>query len=273
LVFAPASLILTNYHLPLSEALCNSGVIVTFEKTRKGNPLELVIDQHFHTAHAIAKFYHNDGKVVVLEKDSGETFKRHKRAKIFCAKRNWDERAERGYMTTIESNFHSQIDNLVSFQERDHKAISEYFALWRLRHKFHLGRIPNAPLAGIQGENLSKEQQEVLEKNGVGFVNEHAEIPARQLTGTQIQIGVMGLMKTTFSEMKWGLLKAKKGQFLCADGYQELCLIPVSPKFVLAGNLGDKTLDYNEVALVNKQSVESATQFYFAKSLQSCPVA
>jgi hypothetical protein len=254
-------------------ALYNSGVIVTFEKPRKGNPLEFVIDQHFHTAHAIAKFYNNDEKVEVFMKDSEETIQRHKRAKIFCAKRNWDERAERGYMTEIESNFHAQIDNLVSFKNRDHKAISEYFVLWRLRHLFHIERLSDAPLHGVQGEDLTKEQQEALEKIGWGYVNENGEIPARQLTGGQIQLGVMGLMDTTFSKMKWGLLKARKGQFLCSDSYQKLCILPISPKYVFAGNLSDETLDHNKVALVNKESIESATEFYFSKSLRNCPVA
>ncbi|MGO2074748.1 MAG: hypothetical protein ACTH3B_06185 [Pseudoalteromonas sp.] len=246
---------------------------MTFEKTRKGNPLKLVIDQHFHTAHSIEKFYNNDEKVEVFMKDSGETVQRHKRAKIFCAKRNWDERAERGYMTEIEYKFHAQIDNLVSFENRDHKAISEYFVLWRLRYMVHLERLSNALLHGVQGEDLTKEQQETLEKIGCDYVNENGEMPARQLTGGQIQIGVMGLMETTFSGMKWGLLKARKGQFLCSDSYKNLCILPVSPKYVFAGNLSDKTLDYNEVALVNKQSIESATKFYFAKSLRNCPVA
>ena len=76
---------------------------MTFERTRKGNPLELAIDQHFHTAHSIAKFYNHKFKVDVFEVSTGKILERNKRAKIFCAKRNWDERAERGYMVNIES--------------------------------------------------------------------------------------------------------------------------------------------------------------------------
>jgi len=243
-----------------------------YEKPRKGNPLGFVINQHFHTAYAISKFHNNDGKVEVFMKDTKEIVYCNSRAKKFSTKRNWDERAERGYMAEIESKFHGQIDNLVSFKNRDHKAISEYFVLWRLRYMFYLDRLLDAPIHGVEGEDLTKEQQEKLEIIGCGYVNENGDIPARQLTGGRIQVGVIALMETTFSDMKWGLLKAKKGQFICSDSYQKLCILPVSPKYVFAGNLNDEMLDYNEVGLVNKQSIESATNFYFSKNLQNCPV-
>ena len=245
---------------------------MTFERTRKRNPLQLVIDQHFHTAHSIAKFYNHKDKVEVFEISSGKILERDKRAKIFCAKRNWDERAEKGYMANIELSFHSQIDSLGSYSERDHISISRYFCLWHLRHKFHLNRLSDAPLQGIEGESLTKEQQEILEKNFIGYVNENGEIPSRQLTGDQIQIGVDQLMQT-FENIKWGLLEAKRGNFLCADAYPQLCLIPISPKHAFAGNLPDKVLEYDEVALANRQSIDSSTEFYFSKDLNKCPIA
>lgn len=239
---------------------------------RKGNPLELTVDQHFHTAHSIAKFYNNKRKVEVFEISSREILERKKCAKIFCAKRNWDERAEKGYMSNIEFYFHSQIDFLVPANKREHIAISKYFCLWRLRHKFHLERLSDAPLAGIEGEILTKEQKEVLEKNRFGYVNERAEIPARQLTGGQIQIGLDQLMQT-FRNIEWGLIEARKGHFLCADAYHELCFIPISPKFAFAGNLPDQVLTFDEVALANRQSIDSSTEFYFAKNMAKCPIA
>ncbi len=197
---------------------------------------------------------------------------RKKCAKIFCAKRNWDERSEKGYMLDIETKFHAQIDNLVSFDERNHIAISRYFCLWRLRHKFHLNHLLDAPLAGVEGGSLTKEQQEILEKSGFGYINEKAAMPARQLTGAQIQIGIDQLMQT-FEGIKWGLIQAKKGHFLSSDSYHQLCFIPVSPTVSFAGNLPDQCLTFNEVALANRQSVDSSTKFYFAKNLKKCPIA
>ena len=245
---------------------------MTFEKTRKGNPLQLTIDQHFHSAHSIAKFYNEKDKVEVFEFNSKQVLERNKKAKIFCAKRNWDERAERGYMVGIESRFHKQIDNILSFNNRDHSAISKYFCLWRLRHKFHLDRLPNAQLFGLEGETFTKSQQEITEYNGVGYLNQSAEISARQLTGDQIQIGIVQLMQT-FGDIKWGLLESKEGQYICADAYHEVCLIPISPTLAFGGNLPDKQLSKQEVAQVNEYSLQSASEFYFAQNLNKCPIA
>ncbi|EIQ1514432.1 hypothetical protein LUR59_004626 [Vibrio parahaemolyticus] len=243
-----------------------------YEKPRKGNPLGITLEQHFHSAHSIGKFYNHKESVEVHEISTCLTFSRKKRAKIFCTKRNWDERAEHGYMANIEHDFHDQIDNLGTETERDHKAISRYFNLWRLRHQMHLNRLSNAKLHGISGEELTKEQQETLEVMHVGYVNSDGEIPARQLTGGQIQLGIDQLM-LEFKDTRWGLLQAKKGHFLCADSYHELCIMPISPKFAFAANLPDQILTYAEVATVNKQSIESAKEFYFAKSLKKCPIA
>lgn len=219
---------------------------MTYEKVRKGNPLQLTVEQHFHTAHAIAKFYNECGNVEVKEISTGKILKRHKRAKIFSTKRSWDERAEKGYMAQIEADFHNQIDSINLGGSRDNTAISKYLALWRLRHKFHLERSSDAKLFGIDGESLTKEQQEILEKRGIGYINERAEIPARQLTGTQIQIGVDQIMQTLGS-IKWGLLESRDSQFLCADCYPRFLFIPVSPTFAFAGNLPDQELTDTEV--------------------------
>jgi hypothetical protein len=254
-------------------ALCTkrSG-IMTYEKVRKRNPLQLTVEQHFHTAHAITKFYNTSGKVEVKDISTGEVLKRHKRDKIFSTKRNWDERAEKGYMVQIEADFHNQIDSLNLGGPRDDAAISKYLALWRLRHKFHLERSSDAPLFGIDGEHLTMEQQEMLEKKGIGYINERAEIPARQLTGMQIQIGVDQIMQTLGS-IKWGLLHSRNSQFLCADCYPRFLFIPVSPTLALAGNLPDQELTDTEVSIANHHSVNSASQFYFGSCLEKCPIA
>lgn len=245
---------------------------MVYERTRKKNPLGITIEQHFHTAHSIGKFYDHTDNVEVYEKLTSSTLSRNKRAKIFCTKRNWDERAERGYMVDIEHAFHEQIDNLGTSSDRDHQTISKYFVLWRLRHQVHLNRLSNTKLNGISGSDLTKEQQEILEIKHADFVNSEGEIPARQLTGLQIQLGIDQQM-ANFKGTKWGLLQANKGHFLCADSYHELCLMPISPKFAFAANIPDSVLNYSEVAAVNKKSVESSKQFYFAKQLKKCPIA
>ncbi|EGR0102463.1 hypothetical protein LH716_004226 [Vibrio vulnificus] len=241
-----------------------------YERTRKKNPLGITINQHFHSAHSISKFCNRDKKVEVFNKETSSILTRKKDAMIFCAKRNWDERAEHGYMADIEKAFHNQIDNIRT--KRDHQAISKYYLLWQLRYQVHINRLPNLKLDGIPPDYLTKEQQEILEKRNVGFVNSDGEMPARQATGILIQRNISELMKR-FTNTEWGLLHAKEGHFLCADSYQNLCFIPVGPKFAFAAGLSDKLVDIEELALINKESVLSAKEFYFAKDLKKCPIA
>lgn len=244
---------------------------MTYEKVRQGNPLQLTINQHFHSAYAIEKFHDHQNTVQVRRVRSEKVFKASSTNKIFCAKRNWDERAEKGYMSSIERAFHEQIDQLNPRNARNHRAISSYFLLWSLRHRFHCQRLSDAPLQGVAGESLTKTEQEILEKNGFAYVNEKGEVPSRQITGTQIQIGIdqhMPGMEVT----EWGLLEAKEGEFLCADAYHKILFIPISPKYAFAGNNADKILTLNEVANLNKLSLGSATEFYFSRDLDKCPI-
>lgn len=238
----------------------------------KGNPKQLVMDQHFHTAHSIAKFYNNQDKVQVKMLSSGEVVPRDKRAKIFCAKRNWDERAERGYMTNIEHAFHAEIDVIKPFSIRNHEAISEYFLLWGLRYQYHLNRMDDVKLNGISGSELTKAQQETLEKRACGYVNVDGHMPARQMTGLHIQIQIMKLM-VNFEGVKWGLLHAENRHFLCADTYRDINFMPISPKLAFSADFSDRYVNDKEVAILNKQSKLNAVTFYFGKNLSKCPVA
>ncbi|MEH6494088.1 hypothetical protein, partial [Halopseudomonas sp.] len=148
----------------------SEGRVMPYEPTIKKNPRQLTIEQHFHTAHAISLFYDLDDKVEVMELSSSTIFKRHKRAKIFCTKRTWDQRAETGYMASIEDAFHKEIDNIKSFPERNHEAISKYCLLWRQRHYHHLNNSADVALDEISGSDLTKEQEEILESKNYSFV-------------------------------------------------------------------------------------------------------
>lgn len=243
-----------------------------YEKTRKGNPLGITIEQHFHSAHSIAKFYNSKNLVEVKDKISNDVLLRDKRARIFCTKRNWDERAEHGFMARIEKQFHEQIDIIKPESTRNHEAISEYYILWSLRHSFHLNRLSNVKFNGIPGSELTKEQQENLEKNFYSFVTPDAEIPARQLTSIHIQTSIMHFLNQN-KNLKWGLLQSQHAHLLCADSYHDLLFIPISPKLAFSANVRDCFINDKDVAIINRNSIDSAKEFYFAKSLKKCPIA
>lgn len=128
---------------------------MNFEPTQKGNPYKITKKQHFHTAYCISKF-EREGRVDVIILSSDKPKRLKKTDSIFCAKRSWDERAEHGYMKSIEDAFHNEVDTAKIGALRNHKAISEYHLLWRLRRQIHKNPMPDARLIGVSGSNLTK---------------------------------------------------------------------------------------------------------------------
>lgn len=242
-----------------------------YEPPDRGNPNQLTIDQHFHTAHIISMFYDAEGKVEVMDISTGEILRRHKRAKIFSTKRSWDQRAERGYMMPIEQAFHQEVDNIKRYSDRNHEAISRYCLLWLLRHRCHLNEQSDAVLKGITGSGLNKLQEENLEARGAVFVRDGGIVPSRFLAGTQIQVS-MDRHWHTCSHFKWGILEAVDGEFLVADGYDGLPLIPISPKLAFYAGVEDQKIDRQTLVMINRETISRANDFYFARKISECPV-
>lgn len=256
----------------LTNKLLGKGREMPYEPTIKKNPKQLTIEQHFHTAHAISLFYDSDKKVEVNELSSGEIFKRHKRAKIFCTKRTWDQRAETGYMVPIENAFHEEIDNIKSFSERNHQAISKYCLLWRLRHNYHLSNPDDTVLNGISGSGLTKEQEEILESKNVSFVRDGGVVASRFSSGLQIQISLDRDWHAC-SHFKWGLIEALDGEFLVADSYGDFAFIPISPKLTFLAGESDQKISRQQLAEINKETIARAKEYYFARKISECPIA
>jgi hypothetical protein len=248
---------------------------MAYETTVKGNPLQLTIDQHFHTAHAISKFCNESGKVQVKLICSGEIVELHKRAKIFCTKRTWDESSEKGYMANIERMFHQQIDKLLSFSARNHEALSQYFLLWYLRFNYHMNPSPDIFLNSISGSSQTKSTEEILEKKGYSFVRDGGRVPSRFSTSLQIKIEIDRAWDA-YKDLKWGLLEAIDGEFLVADSYKDqsfLPFMPIAPKLAFAANAQDQRITKIQVAGLNQHSISNATEFIFGHNLSECPVS
>ena len=156
---------------------------------------------------------------------------------MFCAKRIWDQRAEIGYMKDIEDQFQRLATRIViglnSITPAEHASISKFFALWHLRSHRKKQPEPDHPLHGILGENLTKDQQEILENKHYAFaLGSDARVPGRIMLGLKIQIHIEEMMRGTFNRKRWGIMRANKGHFLIPD-IIELAVIPVSPTICL----------------------------------------
>ncbi|XXY50119.1 hypothetical protein WME91_03080 [Sorangium sp. So ce269] len=247
--------------------------MMPFEKPQKGNPHQLTVKQHVHTAHAISQFEGTDGCVDVKLLSSGKTIRVACGNAVFCANRVWDERAEKGYMQAVEHAFHAELARaeIAGRAARNHAAISRYHLLWGLRHFYTKNSISDITLTDVSGSGLSKEQEEILEAKWGGFVRSGGVSPARFNISLKIQQR-LDMHMSAYAGREWGLLRAAAGQFLVADCYGELAVLPISPTLCFCGDAPDRAIEQGEVAAINRASMDAATAFYFGRDLAACPV-
>lgn len=247
-----------------------------FRRVQKGNPYQLVVDQHIHAAHCIKKFSNTQGKVNVFDKRISKWIQSKPGAAVFCAKRAWDQRAEKGYMNRIETNFFNVIDTLLRpFNERDHDAITRYFHLWRLRGETRDKENRALHFNGLSDSELTLDQQECIESNHAIFILEEG-MPYHFVNGFEIQ-RKLEYIYHSMGSIKWGLLTADDGEFLVADYYRYdkdgfIPFLPVAPKHVLFANSEDSIISSDLVRHFNMQTISSAKYYFFCKKIELCIV-
>ncbi|EKN3735582.1 TPA: hypothetical protein ACVU0F_003612 [Yersinia enterocolitica] len=248
-----------------------------FRRVQKRNPHQLVIDQHIHAAHCIKKFIDEKGKVAVFDKSIYQWVQRKPDAAIFCAKRAWDQRSEKGFMSRIETAFFNVIDRInTPFSERQHDDITRYYHLWRLRGLARDKERQDVHLNKVLGHHLAIDQQEILETNGYSFILENEGMPYHIASGIEIQV-MLGQLLHIMEPVKWGLLTASRGEFLVADYYpgREGDLepfIPISSRHAFFANTFDKDIDVRQVREFNRVSIGCASNYYFCRSIELCPL-
>jgi hypothetical protein len=145
------------------------------KKPQKGNPHGLAVWQHVFPASCIRRFVDNEGFVSVWRCSPGRAIRVRPDDKLFCGERAWDQRAESGYMNEIENNFHSLAEDVVqgmkTIPENKSGIITKFFALWTLRFNAKVAPRPDQPIVGVVGEPLSKDEEEILERNHIGFID------------------------------------------------------------------------------------------------------
>lgn len=242
-----------------------------YEKTTHDNPNKLTKDQHYHSRYCIEKFLNSNDRIEVFIRQSAEIKQLTPKAELFCAMRMWDQRAESGFMLSIENAFHEVIDNPKEFSERNHVAITEYWALWKLRFDyFHRDRRENTSLSGITGDNLTKLQEENIESKHGAFIREGGIIPARFSNGIQIQQAI-DMISSLNRATTWGLLTSTHGDFVVSDNYSELQILPITPTQVFVAKDSDFHISKDSLIMINRESVAASKKLYFARSLASCP--
>jgi hypothetical protein len=241
-----------------------------YEKTQLKNPHQLVVRQHVIPVRSIERFGGPDGCVEVnigpenrverLKPDNG----------IFCARRAWDQRAERGFMKQIEDGFQPLADRIVSGEVTEISAselpiVNAFFALWYHRSRIQPAEQIETQLNGVTGQVLTKDEQERLEAAHVLFLREGGKIATRHIVGIELQSQIDAYC-LHFADQVWGIIKAPEGEFLMPD-VPAHGLMPISPTILLASGHPSGLITKSNLVQVNTEFLAYTRRYFFGRSL------
>lgn len=243
---------------------------------QKGNPYGLTVKQHIFPAASIDRFVDNNGTVEVKRIGSEESFQAKPDNLIFCAHFVWDHGSESGFMKRIEDQYQCLINEVVSksifsFSEVQNKLITEMYALCCAR--FLLKKTPmfDQVIDGMEADNPTKDEQEIMEKKGAGYVRSDRFVSGRILTGIQIRF-VIDSICIQMAGLNWGVISAKTGEFIVADNFIQHAYLPLNPSMILAANQTNRTVGVEEVERINRNAIKSSDTYFFARKLSDCPL-
>jgi hypothetical protein len=108
-----------------------------YERPQKKNRPLLTVRQHVFPSASIVRFADAEGRVSLHDLVRGKERSAKPDDNIFCAKRAWDQRAER-YMKKIEDDFQVLASKVVEgalseIGEAEKGVVDHFYALWHMR--------------------------------------------------------------------------------------------------------------------------------------------
>ncbi|MNV28169.1 hypothetical protein D3C71_1193510 [compost metagenome] len=157
------------------------------------------------------------------------------------------------------------------YSVQDHDAVSEYFFLWQMRRMARERPIRDMKLNGVTGSSLTPLQRQFAEARHVVTIDHDANVGGQHSTTIQILRGVDERM-LQYPALRWGVLRSTSGEFVVADGYASAFFFPVTPSIALMANQRDCRIDEGSVRKMNRQSMEEARAYFFARDISKCPI-
>ncbi len=244
------------------------------EKTRPRNPNKLTINQHVFPSKSIGRFTDQSGHVSVHDLHRNVVISAKPDNAIFCARRAWDERAEM-YMKRVEDEFQQIVGPIVeasaeTVTQEQKPAIDRMYALWYVRSRYRELESQEIKLNQIAAPDLTKAQEENLEKSGYLFARP-GRMPARQLNGLEIQMRAGNYAAELAAAVaRWGVISALSGEFIVPD-VPSHGIIPLTSRLALVQSGPDGTILEGNVAEINRAMKATSRRYFFAQDFSSCP--
>ena len=242
-----------------------------YEKPIKGNPRKFTIDQHRIPARSIARFAGPDGRVDVQIAGQTELRRLRPTDARFSTRRTWDQRTE-NFTKTIEDKFQKLADRIVEGElaeipEDEAQTVNRFYALWYQRSRCAHPEEPFIQMKGITGSDLTKEQQEILESQGINYVRPGGTMPARFITGMQLQLRT-GRYAHEISGVRWGIVRALEGEFLVPDITWH-SIMPIAPTVALVASTPNGSITRENLRQINIALFAVSSQYLFARDLRA----
>lgn len=234
------------------------------ERVQKRNPHRLTREQHVIPVATLRRFAQPDGRVEVHFRD-GRTAKLSVDSQLFCVERLWDQRAEAGYMKKIEDEFQALVDELEAGRSEglssdEDRCVTRFWGLWHWRNHFIDSPLEDTQLNGIAGESLTLDEKEILESRWCAFAVDDGKLPARVMTGLQIQTAI-DRYEMANGGKRWGVLRSPVMPLIIGDRPGNLMSIPASPSLLLAADNPDGELTQSEALRANQAALALSRNF------------
>lgn len=246
---------------------------MSHERTQRGNPHRLTINQHVFPAASIARFTQEDGLVSVYLREHRKTVRLSPTNVLFCARRVWNQASEQGFMKKIEDAFQVLadciLDHTFDLGPAENRIASQFYALCRLRAEAKRVSRPDVQLKGVlPGNALTKNEEESLENNGYIFVR-GTTIPSRHMASIRIQVLLDRLcpQKTT-----WAVAYSRAIEFIVPDSFCEIGIIPLSPNCCLVANHEGGEISSDNAVEINRLAIDKSFMYYFAYDFAKCGI-
>jgi hypothetical protein len=246
-----------------------------YEKPQRKNRHLLTVNQHVFPLASIARFADAEGRVSLHDLARSKVRSAKPHDDIFCARRAWDQRAER-YMKKIEDGFQHLASKVIrgvlsEIGEAENGAFNRFYALWYLRARRRNPPQQEIGLDGVTGGGgLTLDEEENLEINGYSFMRKDGKFVARHVNGIRLQVLVNGYANKWQHENQWGIIRAQSGEFVVPDVPARL-MIPLTPHLCLISGGVTGTILESNVAEINRLVRAASQEYFFARDFASCP--
>lgn len=250
------------------------------EKTQPGNPHGLTRKQHVLPARSIERFTRSDGYVSVLLKnrpDHTKSIRVSPDNPLFCADRVWAHGSEISCKNSIEDPFQELAERILSGEtttigEDDKAIVDSFYGLWDARAYFKANPPIDVSINGVTGieHKLSKDEQELLEKNNVSYITPDLKFPGRDLASGWIAMRI-NQYRRELKGLNWSIVRSHEWEFFVPNA-PKFHYVPISPTISLIADYAQDQLPKEDVGHINRLLYGLTDSYIFARNFSKCCV-